>query len=506
VTFVAWIALVACRVVARLMAVGAGSRGPLGLTLLTASVNAFWLIAGPGLAWLRRFAFARLSRAAAIAAIFVGCVAILLAEPAWYRLVLPWFNGDPTPWREAVIIRADISALIVAVILATGWLRDGFARAVERQRQRRALEAVLVDAELRALALQMQPHFLFNTLQLAAEAAYDDIAEGRRVVGDLTMLLRRTFELEEHSLVRVRDEIDFLESYVAIQQRRFGSRLTVDIHVDADVNDLLIPPLLLQPLVENSIQHGIGPVARDGRIFVRVARGHESLRMDVRDNGVGFAAATRSESRTGLGIGVTRRRLESMFPGVSGITTGDAAGGGAIVSVSLPAIHIGRTPPVGRDEADDDRRFRSGSALAAVGLGVVLVMANVAAAAYLLDKSSPPNDGSPVRNVVWLLPVQMLVFALCVILWRARGVRRWLQRRDAESRALSQRIDEIRGRVASLRSGKDAMISALERLSLARDARDFDELTVGAAEMVRSLLAVDRNPRMNEGRAHFIEA
>src|SRR5262249_21905681 len=148
----------------RLVSVGAGERGTLGLICLTASVNAYWLIAGPVLARVRRFAVRKWNQPIALAV--VGCVGIgaLLAEPMWYGPVLRLFSGVPLHWGEAVLSRGDVNLLVVALILAAGWVADGFERALDRQRQRHELEAVLADAELRLLALQLQPHFLFNAL------------------------------------------------------------------------------------------------------------------------------------------------------------------------------------------------------------------------------------------------------------------------------------------------------------------------------------------------------
>ena len=120
------------------------------------------------------------------------------------------------------------------------------------------------------------------------------------------------------------------------------------------------------------------------------------------------------------------------------------------------------------------------------------MLVNVVGSAYMVERSSGPTSLPAARFVVWI-PVQLLAFALGLMLWRARDVRRWLQRRDAETRALRLRIDEARARVAALRSGKDLMHSALDRLTQARDPQEFDELTLTSAEMVRSLLALAKD-------------
>ena len=489
----AWLALIGCRVVARLISVGAGERGAVGLAILTAAVNAYWLLAGPVLARFRRLAFARWSRAHAAVAVGAAAVVVLLLEPAWYAPVLRAFHGAPLRWREAVIYRGDVNLLVVALILSAGWLRDSFAQATERQRQRRELEAILADAELRSLALQLQPHFLFNTLQLAAESAYDDIAEARAIVAELRSLLRRAFELEERSLVRVADEMAFLQSYVAIQQRRFGSRLRVVVDVDADVGDLLLPPLLLQPLVENSIRHGIGPLARDGRVTVVVSTDDEHLLISVEDNGIGFGA--NAGTGVGLGLGVTQRRLDALFPSEYTLDVGRAREGGARVSVVIPQVRSENAAATSILRHDTtplaDLRGRS-VATVAIGVGSALMLTDVIGSAYLFDSTShAPHAITPVPIAMWI-PAQLLAFALGLVLWRGRGVRQWLQRRDVETLALNDRIAATRDRVAALREGKDVMISALDRLAVAGDARAFDDLVLSAAAAVRALLASNR--------------
>jgi signal transduction histidine kinase len=492
----AWIGLVGCRVFARLISVGSGERGAVGLTILTAAVNAYWLAAGPLLARFRRFTIARWPRVRATAAIAGACAIVLLGEPAWYAPVLRAFNGDPLPWREAVIYRADVNLLVVALILAAGWLRDGFDRALERQRKQGELEAVLAEAELRSLSLQLQPHFLFNTLQLAAEAAYDDIADARIIVRELQTLLRRAFELEELSLVRVSEEIEFLRSYVAIQQRRFGSRLHVSIQVDSRAQDLLLPPLLLQPLVENSIRHGIGPLARDGRVAVVVSRDNERLLIRVRDNGVGFVAHARSGM--GLGLGVTRRRLDALFPKCYSIETRTVAEGGASVAVDIPIVRPQATvrtlPNRQTTAAVDDARGWSRPAKVAVALGTACLLGDVLGSAYLFERTFYGSHAITVAPIAKWIPAQLLTFALGVVLWRGRSVRRWIQHRDVETLILNDRITAMREKVAALRAGKDVMVSALDRLAVAVDAREFDDLTISTAEAVRSLLASEPDP------------
>ncbi|MEP6495005.1 MAG: histidine kinase [bacterium] len=495
----AWMGLVLCRVVARLISVGPGARGTAGLIELTAAVNAFWLIAGPALAAIYygslvpRESTSRLATVRGITLTAVAALAVMSLEPIWYARTLHAFHGSPMPWNEAVISRGDVNTLLIALILAACWLYNGFSSTLADQRQRAELEAVLVDAELRALTLQLQPHFLFNTLQLAAEAAYDEMGAARRIVRDLQTLLRRSFEFEERSLVRVSEEVDFLQSYVAIQRRRFGSRLCVSLVVDADARDLLLPPLLLQPLVENSIRHGIGPLVRDGRIDVAVRREHGELRIDVRDNGVGFAARNSSATPPGLGLGVTRRRLQALFPNGHVFVTEDIPTGGASVTIIVPAIPdgVGGTAiPLPRATSPTRRETAPSSmGVVALALGAPLFIASVVGA--LATHRDPASTGRLVTPFVAMwIPFQVLLLALVVVVWRARGVHRWLQQRDVEAAALRASIATMRTRIATIESGKSIMLSALDCLMDVRDPHEFDRRVLDSCDQVRSSLAV----------------
>jgi signal transduction histidine kinase len=508
----AWLALVACRVIARLISVGSGDRGAVGLALLTASVNAYWLVVGAAFAWLCRRALRNDSRLAAAMVVVLAAVVVLCGEPEWYRIVLFAFDGAPLPWREAVTARGDINVLIVALIAAACWLGESYRRTVAGQRQRRELESALADAELRALTLQLQPHFLFNTLQLAAEAAFDDLAVAKYVVRDLQKLLRRTFELEERSLVRVADEIEFLQAYVAIQQRRFGARLAVVISVSLEARELLLPPLLLQPLVENSIRHGIGPMARGGRIDVHISTDAQHLRIEVRDDGIGFQPDATSRSSIGLGIGVTRRRLETLFPNAHSFGAGNDVRGGAAVVITLPIVandnavilSEAKDPAVILSEAKDPYAPRRSSlsrpqswpswriVAALTGAGV-LTIANVIGAAAIVDRGiANPGTFAPPALAVWM-PLQLLVLALVIVLWRANDVRRWMQARDAETRTLVNEITALRARIDALRSGKDLMLEALATLMVTPTADDFDRIVLESSDVIRHVVVANRH-------------
>lgn len=487
---IAWLVLVLCRIGMRLFSVGTGTRSTLGLASVTAAVNAYWLVIGPAFVAACRMTrrFTARYRWPVVALLALGVTAL---EPLWYFWMVRVFHGTPAPWAAAVVARADVNLLIVALIVAAEVVSEEFEVALDRQRQRDALESLLVDTEVRALTLQLQPHFLFNTLQLAAEAAYEDIAAARRVVGDLHRLLRRTFAFEEQSLVPLVDEIDFLQSYIAIQRRRFGSRLTVELHVDPGVRELLLPPLLLQPIVENSIQHGLGPLARDGKIVIRASRASSHLCLTVQDNGVGLHEP--QVAAGGLGLGVTRRRLAALFPGQHRIDIQNVETGGAIVSIEIPTVSVATrsadpTPMAGGSH--EDARWWSVRGAIVAGIGIALVLGNITGAALLVDRYGNASRPTPPGSIAVWVPVQLLVLALTVVLWRARSIRRWLHDRDAEANHLRAQVAEARARVGALRSGKELMLTSLARLSKADTPADFDDIILNTSQLIRRILTL----------------
>jgi hypothetical protein len=490
--FAAWGVLVLSRVASRVLAVGTGARTLLELTALTASVNAYWLLAGPAIGAIRRRVAGLPVHVRWLSLVATAAVA-LGAEALWYRLVLLGYHGHPLRWTEAVVDRADVNILIVGLIVGAGWLAEEFERATNRQRQRDELESLLVEADLRALMLQLQPHFLFNTLQLAAEAAFDDLATAKHIAAELQRLLERSFEFENQRLVPVSIEVDFLHSFIAIERRRFGTRLTVEVHVDPQARKLLIPPLLLQPLVENSIQHGLGSVARDGHVVVRISKASELLRVTVRDNGVGFAQPTAARPG-GLGLDVTRRRLLALFPDQNTMHIGNGPDGGAMVIVAIPARHPSSSvdrasAEIPRGDSPREWGLPTGAWLAVIGVALVILDLGVALA--LLDRTSANPTPMHRASVLMWAPVELLAPALAVVAWQARSVKRWLHERDGETRRLRREVNAARERAQGLRAGKDLMLAGVARLAHARTAHEFDDIILRTSEMLRRLLNSD---------------
>ncbi len=187
-----------------------------------------------------------------------------------------------------------------------------------RETQQRALreaqlETRLVEAQLQTLQHQLHPHFLFNTLHAISTLMHRDLSAAERMLVQLGDLLRLTLESSTRPEVRLAEEIEFLEKYVQIEQIRLGERLTTLFDIETDVLDAAVPTLILQPLVENAIEHGIAPLGLAGRITVSAKREHDMLVMTVEDSGPGPSERAMAALFTGIGLSNTRARLTYQF-------------------------------------------------------------------------------------------------------------------------------------------------------------------------------------------------
>ena len=227
-------------------------------------------------------------------------------------------------------------------VLAYGALA-GLAHAVHfyrryRERERRAvfLESNLTKARLHALQAQLQPHFLFNTLNAIATLLRRDMKAAENTLMSLSELLRLALSRSQEQEIPLRDELRFLERYVQIQQTRFGERLTFQLDVEAGTLDCLVPTLMLQPLVENAVQHGIEPTGNPGIVRVSGRRAEERLVLQVHDNGAGFQSARASNQNGGIGLSNLRERLVALYGTNQRLEVISGTEGGTKVCIEVP--------------------------------------------------------------------------------------------------------------------------------------------------------------------------
>jgi sensor histidine kinase YesM len=227
---------------------------------------------------------------------------------------------------------------------ATLGIRQGFAwyygaqaRELESARLQlkvSEMEAGLKLAQLDALKMQLRPHFLFNTLNAISILMPEDVVAARRMLFKLSDLLRATLKTSDHE-VTLRQELDLLRCYLEIEQTRFQDRLTVRMKIDPDALDAKAPTLILQPLVENAIKHGIAPRAAPGLVEISASRNNGAIELRVSDDG-SEAADFESGRPIGVGLANVRERLERLYPGAFRFEMKRGELGGMEIFLSIP--------------------------------------------------------------------------------------------------------------------------------------------------------------------------
>lgn len=329
---------------------------PLALALELSLIGvAPWVPLSYGLIWaVRRFDLAqRPSLLRSLALAVVGVIAAILVRAVWVAVLNSWLgHWYPTPpsfWRVlADSARNNVLPTLVLVGLAHAW---GMAQVSAANRRRiLALEAGLNRARLESLAAQLRPHFLFNTLNAIAELIHQDPVAAERMLLDLSALLRRSLATGAEAETTLDEELQSLAHFVAIARQRFGSRFDYVQNLEGGSARVRVPALLLQPLLENAVIHGVAKRRGMTRVELRIWREGERLRLElVNDLALGADAAPRAD---GIGLANTLERLRCLH--------GDAAtlvcrheDGRHVLQLSLPwrempSPTVQRTPALER--------------------------------------------------------------------------------------------------------------------------------------------------------------
>ena len=276
------------------------------------------------------------------AAVFVAAHLALL-NLAHHLLMLA--HGFPQGPRlvHTYVFYVGMEMSVYAAIVGVVMLLEARREAAERTLVAARLERSLAAARLESLQAQIRPHFLFNTLNaLAVLSRRGDGAAVDRAIGDLGELLRVSFESSGRHEITLHEELELVERYLSLQRIRFPDRLELDWQVAEDVRAALVPVLLVQPLVENAIEHGL-TTTRGGRVTVRAERHGDTLELEVSDDGPGFAAGA-GERIGGVGLANTRERLALRYGAAASLVCGDAAGGGGSVRIRIPWRVSGSSP------------------------------------------------------------------------------------------------------------------------------------------------------------------
>ena len=198
------------------------------------------------------------------------------------------------------------------------------------------LEGQLAKSHLQALKSQLQPHFLFNTLHSISALMLTDVVAADRMMSRLSDLLRMSLEGDGTQITTLSRELEFVNGYLEIEKIRFEDRLTVVLDIAADTLDAQVPHLLLQPLVENAVRHGVSRLSSGGEIRIAASHRERSLRLQIRDNGPGLVGPAGGQSKGGLGLGSTRERLRTLYGDDQELDIRNAAEGGVEVNVRIP--------------------------------------------------------------------------------------------------------------------------------------------------------------------------
>jgi two-component system, LytTR family, sensor kinase len=212
----------------------------------------------------------------------------------------------------------------------------------EREVKTSRLEAQLAYARLEVLKMQLHPHFLFNTLNAISALMHRDVDAADKMITHLADLLRLSLDQDERLQVPLKDELEFLERYLAIEKIRFRDRLKVEIDVEASCLDAQVPRLILQPLVENAIRHGIARRSAAGAVTIRARRKGGHVDISVADDGPGLPAE--HKLREGVGLANTKARLKQLYAGDSRVLFEKAPIGGLLVRLEFPFEEIPRFP------------------------------------------------------------------------------------------------------------------------------------------------------------------
>ena len=259
------------------------------------------------------------------------------AVVAKYALYLPiraqLTDSSQPPFVQGVAVSAISEAIAFGCVAAVLHAIEFYRRYRERETFSLQLQARLSDAQLRALRAQLNPHFLFNTLNAATTLLHRDPDGADAMLTRLGELLRMTLRADPDHETALTEEIALLDRYLAIMRIRFSDRVTVTCTVDPRVSEALVPSFVLQPIVENAFEHGVARLQRPGHIEIDARPVNDSLVLSVGDNGPGPGP---TEHGTGVGLANTRRRLAELYGGDASLELVAPPTGGTLVEVRLP--------------------------------------------------------------------------------------------------------------------------------------------------------------------------
>lgn len=307
-----------------------------------------WLILAPFILWVTRrlrldsAGWFRSAMTCAVVGLFFALAHSLLLVSIYFSIIpdsggLRYFLVN----KYFVLISDCLTGFVVSgSIMMFSFAEDYYTQYRQEELKASQLEAQLVQAQLQALKMQLHPHFLFNTLNSISALQIEDGQAAQRMTARLGDFLRLTLENVGIQEVTLNQEMEFLKCYLDIERVRFQHRLTVNIQIEPESRDAIVPNLILQPIVENAIRHGISQRIAPGRIDISARRADARLCVEVKDNGPGIKTNGGSPKllKEGVGLANTRARLNQLYGPHCSFKMENNPEGGLIVSLEIPFI------------------------------------------------------------------------------------------------------------------------------------------------------------------------
>jgi sensor histidine kinase YesM len=246
------------------------------------------------------------------------------------------FSSYLETFRYFLLVNFHLALFFYWAILGVRYAIEYYQKYKERELRASQLETRLAQARLQVLKMQLHPHFLFNTLNAISELVFKDPESAEHMITNLSDLLRLSLENVGVQEVPLKQELDFLGKYVEIEQTRFHDRLRLKMNIAPETLDATVPNMILQPLVENAIRHGIGVRSSGGNIEVGAERENGMLHLFVRDDGRGVLNGAQHALKEGVGLANTRARLDHLYGVAHRFGLENSPGGGLTVDMMIP--------------------------------------------------------------------------------------------------------------------------------------------------------------------------
>jgi two-component sensor histidine kinase len=317
---------------------------PIKALISELSYSTLWFTFTPVILWLaRRFRFEKGHRMGSMSVHAIAGFAFAFLHKGIHGILTDLYaqasEGTAFSWESQyhVLLRYfDYGIHLYWLIIFLFYAFEYYGRFREKERNALQLQAQLTQAQLDILKMQLQPHFLFNTLNSISVLVQKNPDMARRMIIKLSELLRATLENGRSQEIPFRDELDFLNHYLEIEQIRFEDRLTIRQNIGSETLNALVPNMMLQPIVENALKHGLA--SRRGPALVEITsfRKDDTLNIQVVDNGNGFPKKDPGECKEGVGFANTRARLEQLYGKNQSFEYADRNGGGVTVTITVP--------------------------------------------------------------------------------------------------------------------------------------------------------------------------